>query len=460
MLGRLNSRFIRRSKSPGRKRDEAAVNSGAGCITKRFAVLRERNFRRFFAGYVTSLIGTSMSSVAVAFAVLDSGGTATVLGIVFAAGIIPQVIFMLGGGLIADRLGRRPVMLTADAARFCAQAALAAAVLIGHPRIWVFVLLAAVVGTGDAFFNPALSALTVEIAASDELGNANALFGLAQSAARVAGPTLAGILVAVAGPGVVIAADAGSYAASVLALSLLRLPGSLRLPSRPLLRELAEGWAEFSGRTWLWVGTVQFALFNLIVWGPYLVLGPVLSRQYLGGARAWGTIMAAYGAGAIAGGLLALGRKPRRPVVVATAATFGYPAPCLLLALHAPVLAVAAGALVAGCGSAVGITFAATAKQQQVPATALARVSAFNTVGAFGFGPLAFAAAGPVAAVVGARAVLGFGAAWGILSSAVVLAVPAMWSVTWQEPTKVRTEPRAGSGSPGRGSAQQARVGQ
>jgi MFS family permease len=428
----LGNWLNRRSKSSGEKTPEAAVNKGSGAIAIRFSVLRERNFRRFFAGYVTSLLGTSMSSVAVAFAVLDSGGTATDLGYVFAAGIVPQVVFMLGGGVIADRLGRRPVMLAADAARCCSQGALAAVVLLGRPQIWVFVLLAAALGTGDAFFGPALGALTVEIAPRDELGNANALLGLAQSTARVGGPAVAGILVAVAGPGVVIAADAGTYAVSVLALSMLRLPGSPRVPSRSLLLELGEGWAEFRSRTWLWVVTVQFALFNLIVWGPYLLLGPVLSQQYLGGARAWGTIMAAYGAGAIAGGLLALGRKPRRPLVVATAATFGYPAPCLLFALHAPVLAVAAGALAAGAGSAIGLTFGATTQQQQVPAAALARVSAFGTVGAFGLGPLAFAAAGPVAAVVGARTLLAFGAAWGILSSAAVLAVPAIRSVTWQ----------------------------
>jgi MFS family permease/protein-S-isoprenylcysteine O-methyltransferase Ste14 len=427
-LGRWSSN---RSKSPIKKAAESAVNKSSGAIAGRVCVLRERNFRRFFVGYATSLLGTSMSSVAVAFAVLDSGGSASDLGYVFAAGIVPQVLFMLGGGVIADRLGRRPVMLAADAARACSQGALAAAVLLGRPQTWVFAALAAIVGTGDAFFGPSLSALTVQIAPRDELGNANALLGLGQSAARVAGPALAGILVAVTGPGVVIAVDAGTYAVSVLALSMLRLPGFLRVPSRPLLRELGEGWSEFRSRTWLWVGTVQFALFNLIVWGPYLLLGPVLSRQYLGGARAWGTIMAAYGAGAIAGGLLALGRKPRHPLVVATAATFGYPAPCLLFALHAPVLAVAAGSLVAGAGSAIGLTFESTAQQQQVPAAALARVSAFGTVGAFGFGPLAFAAAGPAAAVVGARTVLAFGAAWGILSSAVVLAVPAVRAVTW-----------------------------
>jgi MFS family permease len=402
-------------------------------IGRRAGVLRERNFRRFFVGYTTSLLGTSMSAVAVAFAVLDSGGTAADLGYVFAAGIVPQVIFMLGGGVIADRFGRRRVMLAADAVRCCAQAALAAALFLGHPRIWVFVLLAGLVGTGDAFFGPALSGLTVEIASSGQRANANALLSVANSAARVAGPALAGILVAVAGPAVVIACDAASYGASVLALGLLRLPGAARRSGRSPLADLAEGWAEFRSSAWLVITTVQFTLFNLLTWGPFLVLGPVVSKAYLGGAGGWGAVMAALGGGSILGGLLALGRRPRRPVAAATASTFGYAVPGALLAMHAPVAAVAAGALVAGLGSGLGQAFDATAIQQHVPASALSRVSAFQTVTAFAFGPLAFAAAGPVAAVVGPGTVLGFGAAWSALSSAVALALPVIWAVTWRE---------------------------
>ena len=115
--------------------------------------------------------------------------------------------------------------------------------------------------------------------------------------------------------------------ASMLALTMLRLPGPAGAPARPLLREFGEGWRQFAGRSWLWLTTVQFALFNLITWAPYLVLGPVLARDYLGGARAWGLIQAASGAGALLAGLGLLGRKPRRPMLAATLGTFGYPVP-------------------------------------------------------------------------------------------------------------------------------------
>ena len=395
--------------------------------------LTGRNFRRFYIGYATSLLGTSMSAVAIAFAVLQSGGSATSLGVVFTANIVPMIVFMLGGGVLADRLGRRPVMLTADVARCAAQSALAVTLFLGHPHVWLFVVAAFVVGTGNAFFSPALSGLVVQLAPGDQLGNANALFGLASPAASVAGPALAGILIAAGSPAVPIAADAGSYAVSAVALALLRFPDAGRPRARSLLQDLADGWAEFSSRAWLWLQTVQFTLFNLLTWGPYLVLGPVLARAYLGGARAWGAVLACYGGGAILGGLLALGRRPRRPLLVATVTTLGFPLPPLTLALHLPVAAVAAGALLAGLGSALGGALATTVTQQRLPAAVLSRVGSFNMVGAYALGPLAFIAAGPVAAAVGAGAVLGFGAAWAIFGTLAVLAAPAIRNLTWQE---------------------------
>jgi MFS family permease len=457
MAGKISVPINKRSKFPAAGPDQVAVNHRGW--RRRFnaggrgAVLAAPDFRRFLAGYTTSVLGTSMSSVAIAFAVLDGGGTATDLGYVFAAAVVPQVLFMLAGGVLADRLGRRPVMLGADAARCCAQAALAATVFAGRPPVWVFAVVAAAVGSGDAFFTPALSGLTVEIAPPGELGSANALLGTARAVARVAGPALAGILVAWTSPAVVIAGDAGTYAVSLLALASLRpraaaapsprpLPGSPSQPgphpspglARRLRHDLRDGWAEFRAHRWLVITTVQATLFNLLVWGPFLLLGPVMAAGYLGGAGAWGAVMACYGAGSVLGGLLAVGRRPRRPLAVATVATFGFALPGGLLAAHAPVAVVSAGALLAGAGAALTGAFDTTVLQQRVEPAALARVTAFETVIAFAFGPVAFAAAGPAAAVAGPRLVLAFGTVWAALSSAVVLAMPAVRAVTWQPP--------------------------
>jgi MFS family permease len=400
-------------------------------------VLAERNFSRFYTGYATSLLGTAMSAVALIFAVLENGDSASGLGFVMAADVVPQVLLMAFAGAVADRFGRRRVMLAADVLRCCAQASLAAALFVGRPPLWLFVLLGWVLGTGEAFFSPALGALTVEIAPRDQLGNANALYGLASSATRIAGPALGGVLVVVTGPAVVVAADAGSYIVSVLALSLLRIP--VRSPAgrspagRTLLRDMAEGWTDFRSRRWLRAVTVQFAFFNLITWAPWMLLGPVLGREYLGGAAVWGAIMGVQGTGAIVAGVLSLGRRPRRPLVIATLGTFCYALPDIPMALHASAGWVAAAAFCCGAGSALFGTFFGTALQQQVPQEMLARVSSLSTFPAYGIGVIGYAVDGPLAAVFGTSAVFAVGAVYGLLSSAVVLALPSVRAVPWQD---------------------------
>ena len=408
---------------------------GREWLRRRAWVLAVRDFRRFYAGYATSLLGSSMSTVAIAWAVLESGASATGLGYVFAAAVVPQVLLMAIAGAVADRFGRRRVMLTADALRCAAQASLAVAVFAGRPALWVFVLLAWLVGTGEAFFTPAMDALTVEVAPRDQLGNANALYGLATSATRIAGPLLGGLLIALTGPGVVVAADAASYAVSVLALSLIRVPAARAgaVVRRTLWRDMAEGWAEFRSRTWLWVTTVQFAFFNLITWAPWMLLGPVMGRAYLGGAAVWGAIMGVQGAGAIAAGLLSLGRRPRRPVVIATIGTFGYALPDVPMALHASAVWVAAAAFCCGAGSAVFSTFYGTTLQQQVPPELLARVSALSIFPAYGVGVIGYAVDGPLAAAFGPAAIFGVGAVYGLLSSAAVLTLRSVRQVTWAD---------------------------
>lgn len=408
---------------------------------RRLGPLAERNFRVFYAGYAASLLGSAMSAIALTFAVLDSGGTAADLGFVFAADVVPQVLVMLGGGVLADRVGRRPVMLITDSARLAVQATLAGVLLGGRPPIWLFALLASLLGTGEGFFNPALGGLRAEIAPRDKLADANALLSVAQSAATVVGPALAGILIALTSPAVVIALDAASFGVSVVSLALLTIP-----PARPATqsswRDLADGWAQFRGQTWLWLTTVQFALFNLFTWAPYLLLGPILARQYLGGAGAWGVMAASYAGGSVLTGLALVGRRPRRPLLVAVAGTFGYALPCLLLALRAPLPLVAAGALAAGSGSAVFGTYWTTVMQQRVAPELLGRTTAFALTGSYALGSLGYAVIGSVAGVVGAGRLLAFAAAYATVSSALVLAAPAIRAVRWRDSRQDSRQPQ------------------
>ncbi|MFB8237731.1 MFS transporter [Kitasatospora purpeofusca] len=417
------------------------------------AVLGERDFRWFFVGYATSLVGSSMAPVAVAFAVLGDGGGGTELGWVMAARILPIVLVMLFGGVVADRLGSRRVMLAADVLRCAVQGVFAVLLLTGHARLWAMVALVAVWGLGEGVFLPSLGALVPALVRREErLPDANTLLGLARSVSTVAGPALAGVITAGYGPGAVLVIDAVTYGVGALALARLSVaPPGVKATAGAgagdredsMLADLRKGWSAFRSRRWLWVTTVQMGLFNLLVWAPFLVLGPLTAQRELGGARAWGLVMGVYGVGAVLGGLLMLGRRPGRPLAVATVATLGWALPSASLAAGLPLGWTVAAALVAGSGSAVCGSLYESTLQRWVPAEVLARVTAFGGLGAFVLGPLGLAAAGPLADRVGVAAVLAFGAGWQLLAAAAVLAVRAVRCRGWDGDG----EPGAGAGA-------------
>lgn len=392
---------------------------------RRPAVLEGREFRLFCIGWTASLLGSSMAPLAVAFAVLDAGGGGTGIGLVMAARILPIVLALPVAGVVADRLGARRVMLASDAVR-CLTQLLFAVALLGSPGLGTLVALGAVWGAAEAVFTPALGAFVPQVVPADKLNDANALLNVARSTTAVGGPALAGVLVAVTGPASVLAVDALTYA--VCFAALLRLPraATRTAESGSFTAQLSEGWGHFRSRTWLWATSLHSCLFNLFVWAPFLVLGPVVADERLGGASAWGTVMALYGAGGTAAGLVMLGRRPRRPLLVGTVAALGWALPSAALAAGWTLPWICAAALAAGVGGGVCGTLYAATIQSRVPTEALARVHAFDTLGAFALGPAGLAAAGPLAELHGAAEVLAFGACWQVVSVAVLLAVPAI----------------------------------
>ncbi|MFJ9696770.1 MFS transporter [Kitasatospora sp. NPDC101183] len=402
----------------------------------RLAVLREREFRLFFTGYTTSLLGSSMAPVAVAFAVLDGGGGGTDLGWVMAARILPVVLVLLAGGVIADRLGGRRVMLVSEASRGLVQALFAGLLAAGRAPVWAMVVLVALWGVGEALFMPAFGAIVPGLVhRKDLLGDANTLLGMARSVSTVAGPAAAGLITAAHGPAAVLLIDAVTYGVGALALARLRLP-----EQRPqegggtsVINELRDGWAEFAARPWYWITTAQMGLFNLLVWAPFLILGPLTSRRELGGATAWGLVMGVYGAGAVLGGLLMLGRRPSRPLAVATLAALGWALPSAAFGAGLALPWVLGGAVVAGLGSAVCGTLFNTTTQEWVPPELLGRMTAFGSLGAFVLGPIGLAAAGPLASRLGTAHVLTAGALWQVAATAVVLALPAVRDRRWND---------------------------
>lgn len=248
------------------------TGAGGGRWGQWRGVLGERNFRLFLTGYGVSLVGSAMVPVALTFAVLEKGHGPAGIGYVLAAETVPLVVLLLAGGVIADRLSRRAVMIGSDLARCASELFLAALLLTGSPPLWVFMVLAGVLGVGQAFFNPALTGLMPVLVSPRHLQQANALSGVATSVSQLAGPALAGLVVVAAGAGWAIAIDGATYAVSVLCLARLRVPAHTPPQRESFLAQLRTGWTEFRSRTWLWVIVVQFGLFHLFAYAPFLVL--------------------------------------------------------------------------------------------------------------------------------------------------------------------------------------------
>ena len=414
------------------------------------ASLREPEFRKLFIGQAASVVGTMFRVVALPFAVLAIGGTATDIGIVEAAGLIPLAVLVLFGGVWADRLPRRTVMLVADAARTALQLATAALLVAGVAEVWQLAALQAGMGVCEAFFGPAYMGLVPEVVSPPRLQQANALQGLVSSGSMTAGALLAGVLVAAVGPGWAIGIDGLSYLVSAWSLLRLRPAGYLGRPAagaaappalargmageepavdgvatstgRAFFRDLADGWREFTGRTWIWVMALGAALFLFAVDGPIQVLGPIVARDVYDGARTWGLTSAAMGIGQIAGGLVSLRWKPRRPMLVIAAGMSVTALPVAFLALEAPVWTLYASLAIVGVEWGLYDPFWLTCMQREVAPAAISRVTAYDYLGVLAFYPAGLALAGPLADAFGRASVLWASAAIAIVVSVLQLA--------------------------------------
>jgi MFS family permease len=388
-------------------------------------VLRERNLLLLFGSNVVSTLGTGMAQVALAFVVLEIG-TASDLGFVLLAREVPTVVFLLLGGLWADRVPRKLLLVGGDVARGLAQASVAAMLLTGTAGVLSVALFQVVFGVVSAFTRPATTGIVPEAVARTSLQTANALFDLSRSTLQVVGPAAGAALVVTVGPAWALAADACSFGVSGLLLSAMRIPR--RTPAVPtrILEDLRTGWREFVGRTWVWTMVVGFGFFQLTLFPALLVLGPYVAKTELGGAGAWGAILASQAAGSVVGGIAALRYRPTRPLLAATLLTLPCAVLLALLGAAPPVPVICAVAVVASaCLSTTDIVWYTTL-QAHVPTHAISRISSFDWLGSVALNPIGYASVGPLAGAIGVAPTL-YGAA--LVNAAVAVAVALVPSV-------------------------------
>ncbi len=363
-------------------------------------------FRTYFTAQAVSAFGSAMSALAVTFALIGLGASAGQLGLVLASGTVPALVLMLVGGVAGDRWERRLIMLGTDLVLAVTMGALGLLVLSGRAEIWHFLVAQLVAGAAMAFTGPASVGLMPSLVPGEQLQSANTLRVTSRNIASIAGPPVAGILIATSSAGWALAADGLSFLVSaVLVVRLPRSPGHVEAGAS-VWGDIRHGWSEFTSRRWVVLMVLGFASYQATVLPAIFVLGPILAEQKLDGAASWAVVLSARAVGALVIGLVLLRWRPRRPVL-ASAAVILLDVPFLLaLAAGLPVAVVAVAAAVSSAGVMAADTLWESALQENVPENVLSRVSSYDWFGSMMINPLGFALIGAAAAGFGVSPVL------------------------------------------------------
>lgn len=380
-------------------------------MIRSLAALRSRTFLWLWLGQTVSTIGDRMVFIALALYVTQRTGSPEQVGVVLAANALPMVLFLLLGGVWADRLPRHQIMIATDVARFALHAVLAALIFTGGASLLAIVIIEALFGSAEAFFRPAYTALVPQTVPEELIQAASALSQTTANAAQFLGPALATALVAGPGAGWAFAVDSGTFLVSAGFLLMVRPRARGESAARStILRELVEGFREVRSRAWVWVTISVFTGALLTGLAPIFTLGATVAEHEYGSVSVFGVMEAVMGAGTLVGALVGVRWRARRPMVFGFLAMLPWPITIAAFALGFPRGVVYAMAAVEGAGFALFLVWWETALAQRIPPAALARVTAWDWMGSLALVPLGYVAAGVVATAVGAQTVLLAGA--------------------------------------------------
>ena len=411
--------------------------------------LANPDYRLLTAGAFVSLLGDGFFSVALAWQVYQISNVPTALSIVGVAWTLPLVVFLLLSGVLTDRYDRRWLMIGADLVRAAAVIGLGLLSITGAIQLWHVVVLIAFMGAGDAFFNPASTAIVPDLLAAERLPQANALQGMVRPLMiRLIGPAIGGFVVAVLHPGTAFLVDGGSFLVSAAALLAIRARPSHVASSHGVRRafaEMGEGLRFVLANPWLWATLVSAMLSLLVFIGPVQVLLPFLVKNNLHlGADSLGVLYALSGVGAILCALTVgqLGIPRLRITVMYGTWALGVG----LLAGYGLMTAPWQGFFVAFATAGlfeIGSIIWTTLLQELVPRTLLGRVSSLDWLVSTGLVPVSFALTGPVAGWLGPQATIVAGGLLGAVLMGMLLFVPGV-----RDPERRRGDVSLGAGRP------------
>ena len=414
-----------------------------------FSALRSRDFRLLWLSQSASVLGDGLVVVAIGLFVTRLTGNPGDVGVVLAAYSVPLVLFLLVGGVFADRLPRQAVMVVADAARCGLHAVLALLIATGAVRIWQMVVIGLLYGTAQAFFQPAYTGLVPQTVPEPDIQAAQALGGVSREVAAFASPALATVLVLTVGGAAAFGLDAATFAVS--AVMLARVRGRRRgaaAPGGSVLADLLQGWTAVRERTWVWATITVFSISILVALAPFFVLGPTVSRHVYGTEAVFGVTNAAWGAGTVLGAVTGARWRPERPMMTGIVCSLAWPAQVALFAAGPPVAVLYPATALAGVGLGLFAVWWETALAQRIPPHLLSRVSAWDWMGSLALTPVGYLLAGPAARWLGGPQVLIGGGALGlVLLSLGLLPRSTRALARLEEPA--RTTPGTGPGPAG-----------
>jgi MFS family permease len=384
-------------------------------VSSYLRVLRFQDFRYLFLGQAASAVGDRVVVVALALFVTQRTRSPVDLSLVLGAQAFTLVALLLFGGVWADRLPRHRIMIATDLVRAALHATLAILIFTGAVRIWHLIVIEALFGAAQAFFQPAYSGLLPQTVPESLIKDARALTESIANLASLIGPALATALVLGVGAGEAFTFDAMTFVLSALLLARVRPRArGASVPAESVLRELRAGWREVISRSWVWVTIAVSAGALMCVYAQWYALAPSIARALYGGAGVFGLLETIAGVGAVCGAVVALRWRPARPLKTGLVLTLAWPLQAAAFALGAPLALVVPCAFATGFGFSLFIIWWETALAHYIPARALSRVSAYDWMGSLALLPVGYLLAGPLASVFGARTVLGVGSAIGL----------------------------------------------
>ena len=396
--------------------------------------LRHRNFRRLASGRLMMYVANAMAPIVLAFAVLNLTGSTTDLGFVVGARSLANVLLLLFGGVIADRLPRALILQGSALAATVVQIGVALSVLLGFTSIPLLVLLSVLNGALAALSLPASAALTPQTVPADSVRAANVLMRMGTNLGMIVGASLGGVVAAVLGPGWGLAGNAVTFLVAAVSFFGIRTQAAAdesdeASGSSSPLRDLRDGWQEFTSRTWVWAVVLQFMVVNAVVAGGIQVIGPTVADSTFG-RGVWGTVLAIQMAGAVAGGFIASRSRARHALRIGVAMVAMEAVPLVVLAEAPGALLLGAAMFVNGIAlEQFGVAWD-VALQENIPADRLARVYSYDALGSFIALPIGEMAVGPLAHLFGTRTTLLAGAALVVAATAAALTSSSLRNLT------------------------------